>query len=554
MSCRACCAFCCDTFAYLFCDGADVNSALAALGMVVISGILVVVMVVAASGKDRVIRNDALALGKPMRQHASAPQLVDVVYTWVNGSQPEFQHTLLRAASEGSLPYRPHASRYRDDGLLQYSLRSLFQSDALMSRVRHVYIVSSGEVPSFLPAHEFRPVESAAASSVDPTCGAAAGFTRTSISIPLRPLVERSRRGRPARGGGESLLGGGEASRLFVVPHAAIFPEPEAELPTFNSNGILCSLHRLPDLSDWFVYSDDDTIITARNLSLNAWWDEARRGQRLYFTRGRGVHRRRRKMNNNWEEAMTYMSGLLDGVEPPEPSADTSPRPPLLTPAPAPAPATAPATATAPPPPSPPISSLCDPFASARLLHPSPAAPSASPSRSVGNQSAPSPSAAALGGGAKRSKRPKRSKRSLPLAENHRHKRGRMRYYSRPQHMPVLMSRALLYELESRWPAEFERTRQHRLRLGEELELNFFYNHYLRAQQFPVTPMESSHIEFMYAQECAGKKGEPRCTRVFTNPKVNFATFNDDATSRKDLEKGLTTLRKILRARYGTFD
>ena len=119
--------------------------------------------------------------------------------------------------------------------------------------------------------------------------------------------------------------------------------------------------------------------------------------------------------------------------------------------------------------------------------------------------------------------------------------------------MPVLMSRDLLFELEARWPADFQRTRAHRLRLGQELELNFFYNHFLRAEQFPVSPMESSRVTFTYAQNCAGDKGEMRCARAFSNPRVDFATFNDDATSRKELDAGLAALRKMLVVRLGSF-
>ena len=144
-------------------------------------------------------------------------------------------------------------------------------------------------------------------------------------------------------------------------------------------------------------------------------------------------------------------------------------------------------------------------------------------------------------------------RKKLPDAVYRRHTRGRMRYYSRPQHMPVLMSRDLIFELERRFPLEFQRTRQHRLRLGDELELNFFYNHYLRAEQFPISTVPSSRIEFTYAQRCAGSKGEMWCARHINNAKVDFATFNDDATSREKLDDGLAALRKVLTARFGSF-
>ena len=119
--------------------------------------------------------------------------------------------------------------------------------------------------------------------------------------------------------------------------------------------------------------------------------------------------------------------------------------------------------------------------------------------------------------------------------------------------MPVLFSRDLVRELESRWPAEFERTRQHRLRLGQEIELNFLYHHYLRASQFAVEPTPSSRIEFVFAQKCAKLEGMQRCKRLLRQRNSDFVTFNDDATSRASLDAGLVNLHKLLRVQYGTF-
>ena len=71
--------------------------------------------------------------------------------------------------------------------------------------------------------------------------------------------------------GGAAEGGAAEGRRLFLVPHAAIFPEAEKELPTFNSNAILALIHRLPHLGRWFIYSDDDMVMTNRDLSISDW-------------------------------------------------------------------------------------------------------------------------------------------------------------------------------------------------------------------------------------------------------------------------------------------
>ena len=91
------------------------------------------------------------------------------------------------------------------------------------------------------------------------------------------------------------------------------------------------------------------------------------------------------------------------------------------------------------------------------------------------------------------------------------------------------------------------------LRLGDEIELNFLYHHYLRVQRYPVTPVSSRRIEFLFAQRCASAEGERRCVRLIRTRNSDFVTFNDDATSRETLDAGLRSLHRILRREYGAF-
>ena len=134
-----------------------------------------------------------------------------------------------------------------------------------------------------------------------------------------------------------------------------------------------------------------------------------------------------------------------------------------------------------------------------------------------------------------------------------RHEPGLLRFYARPQHMPVLFSRDLIEELERRWPREFRRTRANRLRLGDEIELNFFSHHYLRVSRFPVVPVPSSRVEFLFAHRCAKAEGASRCRKLLRSTWSDFVTFNDDATKRETLEKGLAVLHRLLREQFGTF-
>jgi len=126
---------------------------------------------------------------------------IDMVYTWVDGSDPawqaDFRHWI--EATQGAVPesaFDPARFRSRDE--LRYSLRSVW---AYCGWVRNIYVVTSGQVPAWLDDHP----------------------------------------------------------RIRVVPHSEILP-PHA-LPTFNSHAIESALHRIDGLAEHFIYLNDDFFI-----------------------------------------------------------------------------------------------------------------------------------------------------------------------------------------------------------------------------------------------------------------------------------------------------
>jgi stealth protein CR2/Stealth-like protein len=122
---------------------------------------------------------------------------VDAVYTWVDGSDPGFQ--AMRRHYAGPAP-ADQANRYRSNGELRFSLRSLLRHAPW---VRRVHILTNGQVPGWL---------------------------------------DRSH------------------PRIHVVTHAEVFPKPQC-LPTFNSHAIEMCLHRIPGLSRRFLYLNDDFFL-----------------------------------------------------------------------------------------------------------------------------------------------------------------------------------------------------------------------------------------------------------------------------------------------------
>ena len=127
---------------------------------------------------------------------------IDVVYTWVDGSDPEWaarrDERLAALGGPGALRRESHDEiRFADHGELRYSLRSLEQ---FLPWARTVHLVTAGQRPDWLADHP----------------------------------------------------------RLHLVDHRDIL-EPDA-LPTFNSLSIETGLHRIDGLSECYLYFNDDVF------------------------------------------------------------------------------------------------------------------------------------------------------------------------------------------------------------------------------------------------------------------------------------------------------
>lgn len=127
---------------------------------------------------------------------------IDAVYTWVDDTDPEWRATKFEA--QGPLAAALHSesvsdARFRNRDELKYSLRSV---EAFAPWIRHVYLVTAGQRPSWL------------------------------------------RKDHPG---------------LTLVDHREIFPDHKA-LPTFNSHAIEAVLHRIEGLSEHYMYINDDVM------------------------------------------------------------------------------------------------------------------------------------------------------------------------------------------------------------------------------------------------------------------------------------------------------
>ena len=148
-----------------------------------------------------------LGLNTTQKNATSVLDAVDAVYTWVDASDPvwakEAERYFASEGYNGSVPTGVKGNKFREWNELLYSMRSL---SAYAPWVRNIYIVTSGptQVPVWLNASH---------------------------------------------------------PRIHIVHHAALFDNPQNELPTYNSFAIESVLHRITGLSNYFLYLNNDFIL-----------------------------------------------------------------------------------------------------------------------------------------------------------------------------------------------------------------------------------------------------------------------------------------------------
>ena len=137
---------------------------------------------------------------------------IDVVYTWVNDQDSAWQQAR-ELWYRREYPEAPLASgagdtkRFRNREELRYSLRSIY---TYMPYVNHIYIVTCGQRPSWLKDHP----------------------------------------------------------KISFIDQKEIFKN-STDLPTFNSMAIETNLHRISNLSERYVYFNDDVFLTEMTVPAN---------------------------------------------------------------------------------------------------------------------------------------------------------------------------------------------------------------------------------------------------------------------------------------------
>jgi|JI10StandDraft_1071094.scaffolds.fasta_scaffold27383_5 hypothetical protein len=170
---------------------------------------------------------------------------VDVVYAWVDGAWPGYLDEVARHAGR---PVDKNPNRYRDNlDLLKYSLRSLEAHAPWIGRV-HV-VTARPQIPRWLDT---------------------------------------------------------SAPGLRIVHHDEIFEA--RHLPTFSSFAIEASLARAPDLSERFLYFNDDMVLGRELKSSDVMTDDGQARIHLEWNRSVAL----RSDSHPWRAAVGFANELLD--------------------------------------------------------------------------------------------------------------------------------------------------------------------------------------------------------------------------------------------------
>lgn len=153
---------------------------------------------------------------------------IDIVYTWVNSDDESWQQRKLKrlATHEQADKVQSHSNdkvRFLDNNELLYSLRSV---TTYMKGIRKIFIVTDDQTPEFLSEN---------------------------------------------------------SKFIQVIDHEEIFKDP-SHLPTYNSHAIGSQLHRIPHLSNKYLYFNDD-IMVGKALTRQTFFDEYDRAKCFFSSR-----------------------------------------------------------------------------------------------------------------------------------------------------------------------------------------------------------------------------------------------------------------------------
>ena len=193
----------------------------------------------------------SVAQTTPSQERADSPQPIDAVITWVDGADPKLKAKQAQHFTPNDADDITSEGRFADSNEIYYCISAILKNAPFIKRI---FIVTDDQTPN---------------------------------------VIEQI----------ESTFGAKSAAKITVVDHKIIFAGYTEYLPTFNSVSMETVLHRIPDLSDRYIYFNDDFIIAkpvceadffvANRPVLRGRW---RKESSVSF----GIHQRKRKLADQW--------------------------------------------------------------------------------------------------------------------------------------------------------------------------------------------------------------------------------------------------------------
>jgi len=131
---------------------------------------------------------------------------IDAVISWVDGNDKEHQEKMLPFVEKKQLNLKEFRTRFDQVDEIKFTVDSILKFAPF---IRHIYIVTDNQIPSFLKLEENQL----------------------------------------------------KYSNVSIVDHKIIFSGSEEVLPTFNCRPIETKLYKIPDLSEHFIYFNDDMFL-----------------------------------------------------------------------------------------------------------------------------------------------------------------------------------------------------------------------------------------------------------------------------------------------------
>lgn len=176
---------------------------------------------------------------------------IDLVYAWVDGSDPEWREKRDRYMPErpktGPSPQSRSESRWRDNDELLYSLRSV---ELYAPWVNRIFIITDGQCPKWLNV---------------------------------------------------------EHPKVTIIDHNEILPADA--LPVFSSHAIESCIYKIPGLSEHFIFGNDDTFFGAPTTPETFFKPD---GSPIVRLMGARFNRRKARTGSNYMRVLFRMQKLIN--------------------------------------------------------------------------------------------------------------------------------------------------------------------------------------------------------------------------------------------------